>query len=145
MTEQRETAYTRALARVSELVGVELLSPMDEVRFILAGIPTRYCDLSEWACLCYEDVSWILSPQTLKRRQKEGGVLKRSESDRWLRTAKILMLAGEVFGDSAASARWLKRPLQEFDQQSPLEIMSTEPGGKLVVEMLLQIDSGYAA
>jgi putative toxin-antitoxin system antitoxin component (TIGR02293 family) len=61
------------------------------------------------------------------------------------RVARITSQAEEVFGDEAKAARWLRKPKTRFEGRVPLELLRTDAGSRIVEEMLLQIDYGFAA
>ncbi|HEY4010474.1 MAG TPA: MbcA/ParS/Xre antitoxin family protein [Acidobacteriaceae bacterium] len=67
------------------------------------------------------------------------------ESNRAVRIAGISSLAEKVFGNNENAARWLRKPKQRFDGRTPLDLLRTEAGGRLVEEMLLQLDYGFFA
>jgi uncharacterized protein (DUF2384 family) len=71
--------------------------------------------------------------------------LTHDESDRAVRIARISSLAEEVFADDAKASRWLRKPKVRFEDRSPFEMLRTEAGARLVEEMLLQLDYGFAA
>jgi putative toxin-antitoxin system antitoxin component (TIGR02293 family) len=50
-----------------------------------------------------------------------------------------------VFGDDAKAGRWLRKAKQRFEGRTPLEVLRTEAGARLVEEMLLQLDFGIFA
>ena len=54
-------------------------------------------------------------------------------------------LAEEIFGDDAKASRWLRKEKSRFEGRTPLEMLRTEAGARLVEEMLLQLDYGFAA
>lgn len=51
----------------------------------------------------------------------------------------------QVFGESKRVWRWLRKPKRRFDGQTPMEMLATEAGARLVEEMIAQIDDGLAA
>jgi len=59
--------------------------------------------------------------------------------------ARITSLAEEVFGDETKASHWLRTAKVRFAGQSPLNMLRTEAGARLVEEMLLQIDFGFFA
>jgi hypothetical protein len=59
--------------------------------------------------------------------------------------ARVTSQAEEVFGDDAKAARWLRKPKIRFEGRFPLELLRTDAGSRIVEEMLLQIDHGFAA
>ena len=92
-----------------------------------------------------EIYSLIVPRRTLARRRTRQETLTADESDRAVRIARILGLAEEVFGDDAKAARWLRKAKVRFEGRAPHGLLRTEAGGRLVEEMLLQIDHGFVA
>ena len=45
----------------------------------------------------------------------------------------------------AKAGRWLRKAKSRFGGRSPLEMLRTEAGARLVEEMLLQLDYGFVA
>lgn len=88
---------------------------------------------------------YIVPRRTLVHRRSKREPLTHEESDRAVRIVRIASLAEEVFGNDAKAARWLRKPKQRFDGRTPLEVLRTEAGGRLVEEMLLQLDYGFVA
>lgn len=68
--------------------------------------------------------------------------LTREESDRAVRLARITALAERVLSDTDKAQHWLHQPKRRFAGRTPLDIMNTETGARLVEEMLYQIDYG---
>ncbi len=50
-----------------------------------------------------------------------------------------------IFGHPERAWRWLRKPKRRFDGKPPIEMLATEAGGRLVEEMIAQIDDGQAA
>lgn len=57
--------------------------------------------------------------------------------------ARLLDLAGEIFGDEAKLARWFNKPLSRFEGKSPAEMMESRDGLKKVEQLLIEIQEGY--
>ena len=92
-----------------------------------------------------EIYSYIVPRRTLFHRRNKRERLTQDESDRAVRIARITSLAEEVLGNEDKAARWLRKPKQRFDGRSPFEVLRTEAGGRLVEEILLQLDYGFFA
>lgn len=92
-----------------------------------------------------EIYDFIVPRRTLAHRKTRRESLTHDESDRAVRIVRITSLAEEVFGDDAKAGRWLRKPKSRFEGRSPLEMLRTEAGARLVEEMLLQLDYGFAA
>ena len=48
-------------------------------------------------------------------------------------------------GDQESALDWLRAPKRRFEGRSPLGMLSTETGGRLVEQMLIQLDDGMFA
>ena len=111
---------------------------------------------SDYRCLSIESLTshglsdeeiytYIVPRRTLVHRKSKREPLTHDESDRAVRIARITSLAEEVFGDDAKAGRWLRKIKERFDGRTPLEVSRTEAVGRLVEEMLLQLDYGIFA
>jgi putative toxin-antitoxin system antitoxin component (TIGR02293 family) len=92
-----------------------------------------------------EIYSFIVPRRTLVHRKTRHESLTHDESDKAVRIARLTALAEEVFGEDAKASRWLRKAKTRFEGRSPLEMLRTEAGARLVEEMLLQLDYGFAA
>jgi len=133
--------------RIERKLGVSpLRSDRDLARLVEARLPLASVDaLSSHGMTSEEIYSFILPRRTLVHRKSRHEALTHDESDRAVRVARIASLAEEVFGDDEKASRWLRKPKQRFEGRSPLELLRTEAGARLVEEMLLQLDYGFAA
>lgn len=80
-----------------------------------------------------------------RNRERNRRKLSRGESDRQIRLARILVLAQATFGDTPSALQWMRGPKVRFAGKTPLQMMRTQAGSRLVEEMLLQIDEGMFA
>jgi putative toxin-antitoxin system antitoxin component (TIGR02293 family) len=87
----------------------------------------------------------ILPRRTLAHRVAKHQPLSREESDRAVRVARITSMAEQVFGDSERAWRWLRKPKRHFDGKTPMKMLGTEAGARLVEEIVQQIDHGLLA
>ena len=87
----------------------------------------------------------ILPRRTLAHRVAKHQSLSREESDKAVRVARITALAEQVFGESERAWRWLRKPKRTFDGKTPMEMLGTEVGARLVEEVVQQIDHGIFA
>ena len=118
-------------------------SDQDIERLVEQRLPTAIlASLLDYGLTETEIHAVILPRRTLSHRKAKREDLTREESDRAVRLARILALAEEVFGDLQKSFRWLRSRKSRLDDRSPLEVLSTEAGARLVEEMLYQIDEG---
>lgn len=80
-----------------------------------------------------------VSERTLQRRRKSGK-LSPSESDRVWRIKRIHSLALSAFDGNEDEAReWLTTPKRTLGGETPIEHLDTEPGLRLVEQMLTGI------
>ena len=116
-------------------------------RDIEHGVPLRALeDFSIYSGLPLKDLLEVVIPaRTLKHRRQRNEPLNLDESDRLARVARLYELAVKVFGDRDKARRWLSKPKQRFQENSPVARMRTELGGRSVEEMLIQIDEGMFA
>ena len=87
----------------------------------------------------------IVPRRTLAHRVARRQPLSKEESDKAVRVARIAALTEQVFGESARAWRWLRKPKRRFDGKTPVDMLATEAGARLVEELVFQIDDGIAA
>jgi putative toxin-antitoxin system antitoxin component (TIGR02293 family) len=133
--------------RIEIKLGVTpLRSDRDLARLVDKRLPLSAVDSLSSHGMTYEEIySFILPRRTLVHRKNRHESLTHDESDRAVRIARLTSLAEEVFGDDAKASRWLRKAKTRFEGRSPLEMLRTEAGARLVEEMLLQLDYGFAA
>jgi len=130
----------RAPGTFSEELGIDLPS-------IEAGLPLD--SLSTLVQLT--GMTWpmvyqtVLPARTLKHRRAKRQALSIEESDRLARVARTFDHAMRVFGDLERARLWLERPKHRFEERSPLQMLVSETGGRMVEEMLGQIEHGIFA
>ena len=84
----------------------------------------------------------VIPRRTLAHRKAKREPLTCEESDRAVRLARMTALAERVLGDRDKAQHWLHQPKRRFAERTPLDMMTTETGARLVEEMLYQIDYG---
>lgn len=118
------------------------LSAMKAIR---EGLPTSVIRNLEEAGVERKYRIQIIPERTLQHRVKNGERMTPTESERAFRMASIIALADQVFGNHEKGMRWLHNPMRRLEGQSPLDVLDTDIGGRLVEEALGQIDAGYFA
>lgn len=86
-----------------------------------------------------------ISESTQFRYEKKNPILKDNLADRWARFVKVLNLAEDLFADEGEIQRWFSTPKIALSDRTPLEILDTDAGTRLVEEMLLQASYGVFA
>lgn len=133
------------LQELSVLVGQEMRDDFDVAKVVELGVDTGMLERLVDAGLSRGELEFVIPPRTLSHRIKKGQTLNTEESERGVRVAKLLLLAEELFGDKDAAAQWLRKPLYRFEGKSPLDMAHTEPGARLVEQLIAQANEGYAA
>ena len=127
-------------------LGARAGSEQEVVRLVERGLPIRVLNRLQQRGLSRNEIaSVIIPPRTLKHRRSRHEPLSREESERAVRTARILARAQLVMGDQAAALAWLRAPLRRFQGRTAMEMLATETGGRMVEQLLIQIDEGMFA
>ena len=87
----------------------------------------------------------IVPRRTLAHRMAKHQPLSKDESDKAVRVARVTAMAEQSFGEPERAWRWLRKPKRHFNGKTPLEMLATEAGARLVEEMVAQIADGMAA
>jgi putative toxin-antitoxin system antitoxin component (TIGR02293 family) len=128
---------------ISDFLGVSPKTTFDLAEIIENGLPTDSLQRLREAGLTFTEVGeFIISPRTLKHRKSRGEALSEEEADRVLRMARTISQAENVFGNRDKALLWLRTPDDRLGNRTPLSMLRTESGGRLVEEMLWQIDEG---
>jgi putative toxin-antitoxin system antitoxin component (TIGR02293 family) len=89
-----------------------------------------------------EIYSLVVPKRTLARRTAEKQPLSAEETDRAIRLARIGKIAETIFGNAEKAHRWLRKPKQSLEGETPLNYLASETGARVVEEMLTRIDHG---
>lgn len=139
--------HPSVLKRIQELLGVQRLrTDQDLVKLVEQRLSSRAVDALRQCGLADDEVySLILPRRTLTHRRARREALSRAESDRAVRVARVVALCEEVFGDRDRGWRWLRDAKRQFQSRTPLDLLATDAGARLVEELLYRIDDGMAA
>jgi putative toxin-antitoxin system antitoxin component (TIGR02293 family) len=128
---------------ITALLGVAPASGIDLAEIVEKGLPLEHVQRLREAGLTFTEVSdLVIAPRTLKHRRSRGEALSPDETDRALRVARSVSLAETIFGNREKALLWLRGSDDRLNGRSPLSMLRTESGGRLVEEMLWQIDEG---
>lgn len=135
------------LRRVQEILRVRRLkADGDLMKLVERRLPTRAIDSLRRHGLSDDEIYALVLPRrTLSHRISRRESLSRDESDRVVRLARIAALAEHVFAERDRAWRWLRASKRQFEGRSPLQVIGTEAGARLVEELLYRIDEGMAA
>ncbi|MBZ5629856.1 MAG: DUF2384 domain-containing protein [Acidobacteriia bacterium] len=129
-----------------DLLGATSGSERRIVKIVESGLPVSAVARLLQRGLSRREVFRVIIPErTLKHRKSKRQPLSTQESERVVRTMRIMARANAVLGDDASALAWLRSPKNRFEGRAPIEMLATEPGGRLVEEMLIQIDEGMFA
>lgn len=87
----------------------------------------------------------VLPARTLKHRKARNEPLSLDESDKLARLVRVFNQAVRTFGDPEKGRQWLNAPKKRFADRTPIQMLRTEIGGRMVEEMLGQIEYGMFA
>ena len=84
----------------------------------------------------------IIHSRTLQHRRSRREKLTVEESDRVLRVIRVLSLAESVYGSRERALAWLRKPHTRLEGRTPLSLLQTDTGSRIVEGLLIQIDEG---
>jgi putative toxin-antitoxin system antitoxin component (TIGR02293 family) len=128
---------------LEQYIGVSPNSALNLAEIAEKGLPTDSITFLKAQGLTFSEVSEIvISPRTLKHRKARREPLSVEETGRMLRVARILSLADQVFRNHEKALTWLRQTDEHLNDRTPLSLLHTEAGGRLVENLLWQIDEG---
>jgi putative toxin-antitoxin system antitoxin component (TIGR02293 family) len=132
-----------AHVNLTEYIGVAPVSGLELAELAERGLPLESLNLLKSHGLTFTEMnSTVISARTLKHRKARGENLSPDETDRAVRVASMLALADEVFGRREKAMMWLRSADDRLAGRTPLSLLQTEAGGRLVESMLWAIDEG---
>ena len=120
---------------------------MDWIPLLRQGLPAASADsVVRLTHIAQSELARALAipERTLARRKREG-VLSPEESAKFLRFARVVERAGEVFEDSAAALAWLRTDNAALGGVTPLSLLDTDIGADSVLDTLGRIEHGVFA
>lgn len=94
----------------------------------------------------FKDLYEVVIPaRTLKHRKAQRERLSTDESDKFARLIRVFDQAERVLGSRAKALHWFHEPKRRFEGRTPIQMLRTELGGRMVEEMLGQIEYGMFA
>lgn len=129
------------------LLGVEVRSEADFVKVLERGVPIgALAELTRQEALSADDVDRLIIPRrTLAHRKARDQRLNRVESERAVRIASLTALAEETFANREKAHSWLRRPTSPLGDKRPIDLLDSEPGARVVEQLLYRIGHGIAA
>jgi putative toxin-antitoxin system antitoxin component (TIGR02293 family) len=135
------------LKRLEQMLEVERLdSEQDLVRLVEARLPTRALEALREAGFSDEEIYALVLPRrTFSHRVARRERLSLDESDRIVRILRVTAFGESVFGEPERFWTWFRAPKRRFDGRSPLSLLGTAAGARVVEDLLGAIDEGFAA
>jgi putative toxin-antitoxin system antitoxin component (TIGR02293 family) len=84
----------------------------------------------------------VIPSRTLQHRRSRREKLSVEESDRVLRITRALSAAEATYGSRERALGWLRRPIPRLGNRTPLSLLTTDSGTRIVEETLIQINEG---
>ena len=84
----------------------------------------------------------VIPSRTLQHRRSRREKLSIEESDRVLRITRALSAAEATYGSRERALAWLRLPIPRLGNRTPLSLLTTDSGTRIVEETLIQIDEG---
>jgi putative toxin-antitoxin system antitoxin component (TIGR02293 family) len=132
-----------ASPQLFSLIGISPKSDFELARMTEEGLPLGSIVSLKNHGLTFTEISEIvISPRTLKHRKSRREQLSKEETDRVVRVARLVSMAEDVFGSKKKALAWLRAKDDRLENRAPLQMLSTESGGRLIENMLWQIDEG---
>lgn len=122
-----------------------LPTDMELVKLVHNRLQVTVIDRLLAAGVTKQEIGLIAPPRTLAHRRANDERLTVEESERAVRLARAVAQTDVVFGNLDKAMGWLRRPLKRFEGRTPIEMLATDVGSRLVEEALVQIDEGFFA
>lgn len=127
--------------------GAEVKTELDLAEAIRRGLPTEVVPMVfDGIRLTTVDMEHLVIPRrTLERRIRQKQPLAPDESGRMVRVARILAFADEIFGNPDKATRWLNKAKRSLKGQTPIQVLDTEEGARIVENLIFSIAHGLTA
>ena len=130
----------------AEAIGREVRSDTDMVMAIDLGFTVDAIDaLRKRGVTDREIGDLIIKPRTLLHRRANRSKLTIEESDRAARVARAFALAEKTFADRDKADRWLHKSLNSLGGRTPMELVRTDAGARIVENLMVRISWGAPA
>jgi putative toxin-antitoxin system antitoxin component (TIGR02293 family) len=127
---------------LKDYIGVSPVSDLALAEAVEKGLPIESLDQLRETGLTFTEMAAVIPHRTLKHRKARGENLSVEETERAIRVASTIALAEKTFGNPEKAMRWLRGKDDRLGDRTPLSMLKTEAGGKLIVSMLWQISEG---
>lgn len=125
-----------------------LIEDLDlDLQTVESGVPLSVLSkfLGESGLRANDIYEVVLPARTLKHRKARNEPLSIDESDKLARFARVFDHAVQVWSTTERAREWLSTPKKRFEGRTPIQMLRTEIGGRMVDNFLGQIDHGMFA
>jgi len=120
-------------------------SDMETVKLVHNRLPLSVIDRLLAEGVTKQEVGLVAPARTLAHRRANAEKLTIEESDRAVRLARVVAQTESVFGSKDKAMAWVRQPMKRFEGNTPIEMLVSDVGSRLVEEALVQIDEGFFA
>jgi putative toxin-antitoxin system antitoxin component (TIGR02293 family) len=130
-----------------KVLKTDVHSEFDLIAIAMEGLaPEAAAKIVESGLLGADELYELVIPRrTFDRRLEEHQALTVAESDRLLRAARVIVRAIEALGSTDKAAAWLRAPNRSLRGMSPLSLLETDLGARLVERTLGRIEHGVSS
>ena len=130
----------------AEAVGREVRSDADMAMAVGAGFKVDVIDILRTRGITDREIGdLIIKPRTLSHRRANRSKLTVEESDRAARVARAIALAENTFANRDKADRWLHKRLNTLGGRTPMELIRTDAGARIVENLMARISWGAPA
>ena len=134
------------IQNIGTWLGQSIKSESELAQLVQRRIPTKIVSNFVAHGLTRDEFHDVVIPlRTFKHRKTRAEDLSIDESDKALRMARVLALAEDVFANREKALAWMRHSKRRFGGQTPMHMLQTEAGARLVEQMLIQVDEGMFA
>lgn len=144
------TSDTVAFLGGPEIFGRAIESELDLAAEVSRGFPSAAleCVVARLHCDAIPRASIyavVGATRTLQRKRQDSSMLSREQSDRLARLARVAVRAAEALGSTDAARRWLGKSNRGVNGERPLDLLSSDPGTRLVEDVLGRLEHGVVS
>lgn len=143
----RTPVFAFILLGGAEVLHAQPRTVMDWIPLVRRGLPAASVEaISRLTRTAQSELARALAipERTLARRKREG-LLSAEESAKFVRFARVVERAEEVFEEGAPALAWLKTENPALGDVTPLSLLDTDLGADTVLDMLGRIEHGVFA
>lgn len=134
------------LGNMGDWLGQTAQTELEWAQAVRRRLPTEIITTLLAHGLTKDEFHEIVIPlRTFKHRRSRVESLSVDESDKAVRAARVLARAEDVFANREKALSWMRKPKKRFGGETPMQMLQTEAGARLVEQMLIQIDEGMFA